>query len=127
MFELNQHANILGTGGITGIELPPVFFTEIFGEPFSDDGYKVSGRYTFVNSDAELFVVYDWKATTLYHGENSGAWTPEEYWHNEEFEELHIGGKEGSNPCKFITWLINQYEQFRSRNGENGLINVLRH
>jgi hypothetical protein len=127
MFKLTPEADIIETCCLTIIELPPVFLKEVFGEPSQDSGYKASGCYKFTNGSGELFTVYDWKATTLYFGPNSGTSTSEEFWSSEEFDVLHIGGREESNPSKFITWLINQYEEFRSASFSKDLINVFRH
>ena len=115
MYKLNLEAHITGTCGITLLELPPICLVELFGEPAESDGHKVSGVYIFTNDKGDVFTVYDWKQTTLYHGEDSGCWTPEEFWHSEEPEFLYIGGKPGSNPSSFMKWLMGQWELHESR------------
>ena len=112
MFKLDPYARIIETGSITKILLPPKFFLDHFGNPISDDNYKVSGQYIFTNEKDDLFVVYDWKATTLYQGKDSGAWTPEEFWGSYCINDFHIGGRSNANPKDFIKWLVDEYLNF---------------
>lgn len=125
MFTLTPYTQIIGTTAITKILLPPKFFLDHFGTPQTDDNYKVSGQYIFTNEKGELFVIYDWKATTLYHGENSGVSTPEKFWKSYKLEDFLIGGRHNSNPKDFIKWLVDEYLNFLdTEQNRNGNINV---
>ena len=124
MFRISSDTNILGSGEITRILLPPRFFLEHFGNPIERDKYEVSGQYFFTNESGDFFFVYDWKSTTLYHGKDSGFPTPEEFWKQQSLEQLHIGGKQDANPKDFMGWLTDEYLIFRDTKDTDGLINV---
>jgi hypothetical protein len=110
MYKLNPEVDTSGTDSLTMFEIPPVYLVELFGDISDSDGYKVSRRHVFTSDRGDVFTVYDWKQTTLYHGENSDAPTPEEFWHGRELKFLRIGGKAGSNPRPFVKWLLGEYE-----------------
>ena len=65
---------------------PPTIYSltadlvDLFGKPGDADGCKVSGIFTYANDYGDIFTIYDWKMTTLYHGENSDCLTPDEFW-----------------------------------------------
>ena len=110
MFKLDLNADTNETNQLKMFEFPPAALVEMFGKPLESDSCKVSGEYVFTNEKAEVFTVYDWKQTTLYHGEDSGAPTPEEFWDSEEPELLNIGGHSRSNPNRLLKWLLGKYE-----------------
>jgi hypothetical protein len=110
MYRLNPEVDASGTDGLTLFEFPPIGLVELFGETDASDGYKVSRKHVFTSDRGEIFTVYDWKQTTLYRGANSGAPTPDEFWHSRELRFLRIGGRVGSNPGPFLKWLQGQYE-----------------
>lgn len=110
MYKLNPEVDTSGTDGLTMFEFPPVGLVELFGEVSDSDGYKVSRKHVFSSDRGDIFTVYDWKQTTLYRGKNSGAPTPEEFWHSRELKFLRIGGLTGSNPRPFLKWLLGRYE-----------------
>ena len=110
MYKLNPKVDTSGTDGLTLFEFPPVGLVELFGEVRDSDGCKVSRKHVFTSDRGDVFTVYDWKQTTLYRGESSGAPTPEEFWHSREHKPLRIGGRVGSNPRPFLKWLQGQYE-----------------
>lgn len=110
MYKLNPEVDASGMDSLTMFEFPPVCLVELFGRASDSDGYKVSGKHVFTSDRGDIFTVYDWKQTTLYRGADSGAPTPEEFWHSRELKFLRIGGKRGSNPQRFIKWLIGEYE-----------------
>lgn len=121
VFRLDPGAGIDGTHYVDQVNIPPRFLVERFGPPAEVDGYKVSGRYTFVGDAGEVFTLYDWKGTTLYHGDESGAPTPAEFWGNRNPETLYIGGRgeenrSGRNPAAtaFKEWLLERYRGYRS-------------
>ena len=110
MYKLNPEVDTSGIDGLTMFEFPPVGLVELFGEACDSDGYKVSRKHVFTSNRGDIFTVYDWKQTTLYRGQDSGAPTPEEFWHSRELKFLRIGGRVGSNPRPFLKWLQGQYE-----------------
>jgi hypothetical protein len=110
MYKLNPDVDTSGMDSLTMFEIPPVCLVELFGHVSDGDGYKVSRRHVFTSDRGDVFTVYDWKQTTLYHGEGSDAPTPEEFWHSRELKYLRIGGRAGSNPRPFLRWLLGEYE-----------------
>ncbi len=110
MYKLNPHVDTHGTDGLALFEFPPIGLVELFGDACDSDGYKVSRKHVFTSERGDVFTVYDWKQTTLYRGENSGAPTPDEFWHSRELKILRVGGRAGSNPRPFLKWLQAQYE-----------------
>ena len=113
MFRCSLNASVLNTCFLTKIELPPIFLSEVFGHGIIGDEDKISRTYIFVNDSGEKFILHDWKSTSRYFMDAAPAPTPEQFWNDGQFVELHIGGAIGSNPSQFITWLIEQYENFR--------------
>ena len=127
MFICSLNASVLNTCFLTKIELPPIFFSEVFGPGIVGDEYKISRTYIFINGSGEKFTLHDWKSTSRYFMNTTDAPTPEQFWNNEEFVELHIGGEIGSDPSRFIAWLIDKYEDYRCENQSDSSINVFRH
>jgi hypothetical protein len=96
-----------GTTGITTtgeVEIAPVLMVRRFGLPSHSDGYKVSGEYVLVDEEGRPFVVHDWKSTSLW--DNSFP-TPEEFWANEQPQELCIGTRD-LDTAEFERWLFLQ-------------------
>ena len=110
MYKLNPEVDASGMDSLTLFEIPPVCLVELCGDISDGDGYKVSRRHVFTSDRGDVFTVYDWKQTTLYHGEGSDAPTPDEFWHSRELKFLRIGGRAGSNPRPFLKWLLGEYE-----------------
>ena len=110
MYKLNPDVDTSGMDSLTMFEIPPVCLVELFGSFSDGDGYKVSRRHVFTSDRGDVFTVYDWKQTTLYHGEDSDAPTPDEFWRSRELKYLRIGGRVGSNPRPFLKWLLGEYE-----------------
>lgn len=106
MYKLSPEADISGTEDLTMSEFPPICLTERFGKAPYTDGHKVSGEHIFTSDRGDVFTVHDWKQTTLFHGEDSGAPTPEEFWHSKELKFLRIAGRAGGNANPFIKWLL---------------------
>lgn len=65
-FTLAPDANRGGTSWMGDIEVVPAHLIRRFGAPSRSDQYKVSGQYTFVDDGGGVFVLHDWKATSLY-------------------------------------------------------------
>lgn len=117
MYRLNPQVDTSDIDSLTLFEFPPAGLVDLFGDVTDTDGYKISRRHTFIGDRGEIFTVYDWKQTTLYRGPDSGAPTPEEFWHSRELKVLRVGGRAGSNPHRFVKWLQGQYE-LRAATGE---------
>ena len=113
-FRLDPTASVNGTSGLTRMQCLPVELVEMFGKPRDGDGHKVSGEYVFTNDDREVFAVYDWKQTSLYFGRRSGCPSPEEFWTNDEFVFLSVGGRRGSDVDRFLTWLVDRMEDHQA-------------
>jgi hypothetical protein len=86
------------------VEIPPALVIKRFGPPTEGDGYKVSGEFVFVDSKGEVFVVHDWKSTSLWE---EGLPTPEEFWARAEAEELSIGTRD-VDTADFKQWFLEQ-------------------
>jgi len=75
-----------------------------FGQPSPGDGYKISGKFFFVNDRGEAFVLHDWKFTSLYNSESP---SPDEFWATAEPLELSVSS--GDLPIdEFASWLQNE-------------------
>lgn len=123
MFRLTPDADTGDTSGIDSVVLPPAFLVARFGPPGRRtlDG-KVSGQYRFTSSAGDVFTLYDWKETTLYHGEDSDAPSPAEFWADPEPCVLSIGGSGEDNDdglnlaaTAFREWLLELYRGYGSR------------
>ena len=88
MFRLAPDADITGTCLGSNISISPVKLRQLFGEPYKSDGYKVSGEYTFLDSDDNVITLYDWKCTSLY---DSSCPEPEDFWNDTKDAYFHIG------------------------------------
>jgi hypothetical protein len=126
MFRLDPLADTGGTCFVDSVYVPPAFLVQRFGPPGrgTDDG-KVSGCYRFTNAAGEVFTLYDWKVTALYHGEENDWPTRDEFWAIPEPVELNIGGSGEENEdglnltaTAFREWLLKQYRGYQS-----GLVN----
>lgn len=103
-FKIDPSASVYGTAKVAALECPPDLLVERFGEPLEADGYKVSGEFVFSNESGDVFTIHDWKATTLYYGEESDAPTPEEFWSSDEVWLFTIGGR--GEAGDFVKWLV---------------------
>ena len=98
-------------GSLTTLELIPTDLVDMFGKPCEGDGCKVSGVFIFTNGKGDVFTIYDWKTTTLYHGEDSECLTPEEFWQEYELYTFNIGGNNKKLISAFLKWLSNEFEK----------------
>jgi len=104
MFKLDQNADINGTCLIGHIQVSMPRMIKLFGEPKEDDGYKVSGSWTFTDDSGNVYNVYDWKMTNLY----DDCPTTVDELRKMRKVTLNIGGKHGDNVAYFQSWLIDQ-------------------
>jgi hypothetical protein len=110
MFRLDPHADTAGTCRVNAIEIPPAVLVGLFGPPgpASLEG-KVSGDYRFTSDAGDVFTLYDYKQTTLYHGDDDERWpTPAAFWAGTEPVEFSIGGR-GHGPADFRGWLVERW------------------
>ena len=112
MFWPDPDASTDGTGFLTQVRCPPVRLYELFGWPELGDGHKVSGQYVFVNEKGDVFTVYDWEETYLYHGLGEGYPAPHEFWSDLAPADLRVGGRTGSDPQPFVKWLLEEVGRF---------------
>jgi hypothetical protein len=109
-FKLDPDANIAWTSHRATVRVAPKRLVGVLGPPLPNDGYKVSGLYAFVDEAGNVFTVYDYKATTLYYGEDGdrGPPTPEEFWADSEPVTLSVGGRDAGDVNQFLQWLFQQ-------------------
>jgi hypothetical protein len=100
--KLNPRANVNGTHLCGEITTSYDRLVELFGKPKEADGYKVSGEWTFHDSEtSETFALYDWKETCLYDPDYPSV---------AEFRALpsydwHIGAHSEASAVRFKAWL----------------------
>ena len=88
------------------LDMIPNLLVERFGEPSPVNGYKVSGRFIFADERGNVFSIYDWKMTSLYHGSTNSALFPDELWSLDEIVPLQMGGLRNQKSLdKFLSWL----------------------
>ena len=87
-------------------------------------------EWDFMDSNLDRFLLYDFKGTTAFWGDNIENYdyeadqtplrpkkrryhhlTPEEFWNSEEPYKFHINGTHYCHAYKFRTWLVNLVEQ----------------
>ena len=107
LYELRPSADTTGVTGMGELDLPPRVLVQRFGPPSPGDGSKVSGEYVFVGPAGEVFVVHDWKATSLW---NEAFPTPQSYWSLDEAEELVISSRDMPTE-QFEVWLPQQLQK----------------
>lgn len=103
--KLNNNAEFLGGYyKLSGALLSPARIAEVFGDGVPGDDYKVSRQYIFSYGDnGRNFVLYDWKATNLYDGQE--APTPAEFWASNGPSLFSISGKDHKHLPEFLDWL----------------------
>jgi hypothetical protein len=110
-FRLSTNADASNVSGLADIELLPIDLVEMFGKPSEGDGKKVSGEFIFANDKGDVFTIHDWKATTLFWGEDSGCLTPEEFWQDDEIHTFYVGGNNRKRLSIFMKWLCDEFEK----------------
>ena len=103
-FKLDLNAETCGTSRQSQVDASYSELFNLFGEPLDSDGYKVSGEWSFTDSDGNVVTVYDWKSTNLY----------DEYYPSvEEFRAssrvtFNIGAHSREVASNFLSWLNTQ-------------------
>jgi hypothetical protein len=104
MFKLSQNRDTIGITQMGEFEVAPALIVRRFGLPAKGDGYKVSGEYVFEDLHGNLFVVHDWKSTSLW---DSNFPEPEDFWATVEPVELSISTHDLETE-EFKQWLLQQ-------------------
>ena len=98
-FRMDKSADSYNTSRVAQEEISPRDMVRIFGD-YGPGDPEVSGHYTFVGRDGEIFTVYDYNIIDPDYGP-----TAEEFWASDDGmgEYLNIGGT--GDPTKFLAWL----------------------
>lgn len=104
MFRLDASAITTGITEVGELEVVPAALVERFGPPAPGDDYKISGEYVFVGPTNELFVLHDWKTTSLWEDD---LLPPQELWASLQLWEFSISARD-LDPREFLAWLIAQ-------------------
>jgi hypothetical protein len=107
VFELSQSSDTTGITQMGEIEVPPALVVRRFGLPAKGDDYKVSGEYLFLDQNGNLFVVHDWKSTSLW---DERLPAPEEFWATVEPTELSISSHD-LDTGEFVRWFLQQLRE----------------
>jgi hypothetical protein len=108
-FSYTPKADTDRTHRISEIDLQPADLVFRFGPPPEDDGYKSSGCFAFTDEENNVFTVYDYKWTTLYHGKRSEFPSPKEFWTWNVPIQFSIGGRTNcGNVDAFKEWLVTE-------------------
>ena len=91
MFRLSPSADTTGITSMGEIEVSPALIVQRFGPPACGDDYKVSGEYVFTGENGKLFIVHDWKSTSLWESE---LLPPRVFCAREEAQELTISSRD---------------------------------
>ena len=73
----------------TTIAVPAAKFAKFMGKECTTDLYKISSEW-FCEFDGDVFCVYDWKLTSMYH---PSLPNDDEMWSSNQVIELHIASK----------------------------------
>ena len=106
VFTLSPSTKTTGITTMGEIEVAPARIVRRFGPPAPGDGYKVSGEFVFVGENDELFVVHDWKSTSLWEED---LLPPKVFWAGEEPQELNIGSRDVDTTA-FEQWFLQQLQ-----------------
>jgi hypothetical protein len=109
-FRLSPDADVEGTTWMGDVEVPPAAVVRRFGPPAPGDDYKVSGEYVFTDAAREVFVVHDFKSTSLWDEDFA---TPEEFWSEIEPQELNISSRVRDVDL-FAAWFLRALKQRRT-------------
>jgi hypothetical protein len=107
MFHLSPGSDTSGVTEADEIEVAPALVVRRFGSPARGDGSKVSGEYVFLNLNGDLFVLHDWKSTSLW---DQSFPHPDEFWAGDEPAELRISTRD-QDAEEFKTWFLQQLRE----------------
>jgi hypothetical protein len=103
VFLLCQSADLGKIRLLDEIIATPATLVRTFGAPnrLTMDRDKISGQYAFANDNGAIFVLCDWKTTSLYDSEFP---TPDEFWRLDDQCCFSLGC-EGTDVSAFKDWL----------------------
>jgi len=90
-FRLSPAASTIGVTEMGCVELPPALLVKRFGPPQPGDGIKVSGEYVFIDAEERVFVLHDWKSTSVWEPDFP---TPEQFWSSHVPAELSVSSRD---------------------------------
>lgn len=107
MFTLAPHASTVEPTRRSSLRITPRDLVQRFGPPLPASGdRKVSGSYTFTDTQGGVVTVYDWKATALYDGRpEANLPTVSAYWASEEPAEFCVSTRGNVDIQAFARWL----------------------
>lgn len=109
---------------------PPKAVKHIFGigHPPESNGKHSTREYHFEDSNLDMFLVYDYKSTTAFWGDNDPKrpnqdhlapkrrkldhLTPEEFWESEEPHSFRVNSTQYADKIKFKLWFLEQVHHF---------------
>ena len=122
MYVIDNTASANGTSLRGEIVASYAVLASLFGAPAEADGYKVSGEWTFRDTETgAVITLYDWKMTNLY---DDNTLTVEEFRALPEYE-WHVGAKDSAIADAFIERLsavLKAYELPHVKNTEFRLL-----
>jgi hypothetical protein len=91
----------------SSVRIAPRALVERFGPPLPASGdRKVSGSYTFTDTQGAVVTVYNWKATALYDGRpEANLPTVSIFWASEELAEFSVAARGTVDIQAFARWL----------------------
>lgn len=107
MFTLAPQASTAQTTRRGSLRIAPRDLVEHFGPPLPASGdRKVSGSYTFTDTQGNVATVYDWKATALYDGRpEADLPTVKAFWASKAPVEFCVAARGTVDIRAFARWL----------------------
>lgn len=107
MFTLTPKASTAETTQRGSLRIAPRDLVERFGPPLPASGdRKVSGSYTFTDTQGNVATVYDWKATALYDERpEADLPTVKAFWVSTEPTTFCVAARGGVDIWTFARWL----------------------
>ena len=107
MFTLTPQASTAETTQRGSLRIAPRDLVERFGPPLPASGdRKVSGSYTFTDTQGNVATVYDWKATALYDGRpETNLPTVTTFWASTASTEFCVAARGLVDFRAFARWL----------------------
>ncbi|KRX05264.1 hypothetical protein PPERSA_00565 [Pseudocohnilembus persalinus] len=126
---IKNHQN--GYPVVCKINIAPKIFKKVFGEgmPASKNENRSTREYDFEDNNGDYFLVYDWKATTEWHGNNQEGYdyenqdhiypkdrkirypTVEEFWESNEPFQFRVNCSRYADFRKFQRWILKEVEE----------------
>jgi len=108
-----------GTSLKTYIEATYRELATLLGEPYEDDGYKVSGCWVAQDANGNIATIYDWKSTRLYDNDKSLP-TVRQFRASEEPVQFNIGAHNSLTAENFRHYLTVKILELRQKSRKVG-------